>query len=385
MLEGGELAVLLRLCALIGCLALVLPAFAQSPADGNLEGQLDSLIRAQMRERKIVGVAVAVVRSGKVVAARALGDAKLRDESARPDTIFFLDSLTKQFTAAGIMLLVQDGRMGLDDPVKKYLPGAPASWDPIRIRHLLTHTAGLPHDSPRYPPIPEQNCKPDSILQYLYRLSPQWPPGSRYAYSNAGFATLAAVIVKVTGGCYFAHLRGRIFEPLGMRDTFLALFPAERKAGHAQGYTVTQRGMRSQPPRPHALGGGGVASTVLDLAKWDGALIGESILSTASKKQIWTPFTLDSGESTGYGFGWAVTQTAGGKVVHHNGGGFEFSTGFYRYLDAGLSVAALTNTRWQDAPRPPNNGDSIARAVAALYDPRLAWPNGPEDDRLPAN
>jgi CubicO group peptidase (beta-lactamase class C family) len=70
------------------------------------------------------------------------------------------------------MLLVQDGRIGLDDPVKKYLPGAPADWEPIRIRHLLTHTAGLPHDSPRYPPIPEQNCKPDSILQYLYRLSP---------------------------------------------------------------------------------------------------------------------------------------------------------------------------------------------------------------------
>ena len=95
LLEGGELAVLLCLCALIGCLALALPALAQTPADGNLEGQLDSLIRAQMRERKIVGVAVAVVRSGKVVAARALGDAKLRYESARPDTIFFLDSLTK--------------------------------------------------------------------------------------------------------------------------------------------------------------------------------------------------------------------------------------------------------------------------------------------------
>jgi CubicO group peptidase (beta-lactamase class C family) len=124
---------------------------------------------------------------------------------------------------------------------------------------------------------------------------------------------------------------------------------------------------------------------VLDLAKWDSALIGESILTTASKTQMWTPFTLDSGRSTGYGFGWAVTQTAAGKVVHHNGGGFGFSTGFYRYLDAGLSVAALTNTRWQDAPRPPNNGDSIARAVAALYDPSLAWPNGPEDDRLPAN
>jgi len=363
-------------CLLIVCLTFVPTALAQSSSDANPDAQLNSLIEKEMRNRRIVGVAISVVRDGSVVTARAFGDAKLRDESAQPATIFFLDSMTKQFTAAGIMLLVQDGRIGVDDPVKKYLPGAPGSWDPIRIRHLLTHTAGLPHDAPWYPTIPEQNCKPDLMLQSLYRLSPQSPPGSRYAYSNAGFATLASIIAKVTGGCYFAHLRSRIFEPLGMQRTLLALFSGERKPGHAEGYSVTPRGvLRLQPPVRHALGGGGIASTVLDLAKWDAALIGDSILSAASKAQMWTPYTLNSGRSTGYGFGWAVTSIPGGKVVHHNGGGFGFTTGFYRFIDADWSVIVLTNTLWRDGPRPPNNGDAIAREVAALYDPRLTWPS----------
>ena len=101
----------------------------------------------------------------------------------------------------------------------------------------------------------------------------------------------------------------------------------------------------------------------------------ESILSAASKAQMWTPFTLNSGRSTGYGFGWAITSISGGKVVHHNGGGFGFNTGFYHFIDAGWSVIVLTNTLWRDGPRRPNNGDAIAREVAPLYDPRLTWPS----------
>ncbi len=355
----------------LACTLFAVPALAQAPSDQ----ALDAVVGAQMQARRIVGAAVAVVRDGSIVTARAWGDAKMGTETAQPGTVFFLDSMTKQFTAAAVMLLVQDGRIGLDDPVRKYLPDAPASWDPISIRNLLTHTAGFVHDAPSYPPIPVQNCQPNAMLAPLYRLSPQWPPGSRWAYSNAGYATLASIVEKVTGGCYFEFLRGRIFNPLGMQSTQLALYPAQHEPGHALGYMVTPQGVRLQPPEPHAMGGGGIASTVQDLALWDAALRGDAILSAASRSAMWTPFTLTGGGRTGYGFGWEIGRGPAGELIHHNGGGFGFSTAIYRYVDAGLTVIVLTNTNWRAGPKPANNGDAIAQAVARLYDARLAPAN----------
>lgn len=343
------------------------PLFAQAPSDD----ALDAAVGEAMRTRQIAGVAIAVLRNGNLVIARAWGAAKPGEETARADTIFFLDSTTKQLTAAAIMLLVQDGAIALDDPVRKYLPEAPPSWEPIRIRHLLTHTAGLAHDAPHYEPIPVQNCRPEAILRFVFQLRPQWPPGSKYAYSNAGFDTLAALIERATGGCYFQFLERRIFAPLGMQRTRLAEYPAQREPGHARGYRATPSGIRIAPQPPHALGGGGIASTVLDLARWDAALDGTAILSEASKSQMWTPAVLDSGRKIGYGFGWELGRTPIGRLVHHNGGGFGFDTAFYRYVDAGLTVIVLTNTVAQPQPPPANNGDAIARRIASMYEPRL--------------
>ncbi|MFO1323227.1 MAG: serine hydrolase domain-containing protein [Burkholderiales bacterium] len=360
---------MLRICVL-ALLLVATAATAQAPGDA----QLDAVVGNLMRARRIVGAAVAVVRDGRVIAARAYGDAKQGREPARPDTVFYMDSTTKQFTAAGIMLLVQQGRIGLDDPVRKYLPDAPASWNPIRIRHLLTHTAGFAHDPPSYPTIPVQNCQPGAMLEQLFRMAPRTPPGTAWAYSNAGYATLASILEKVTGGCYFEFMRTHVFGPLAMERTQLALYANWREPGHAAGYNVTPQGVREQDPVAHALGGGGIASTVLDLAKWDAALYGTSILTDASKTAMWTPFTLPDGKSTNYGFGWEIARTPIGTLVHHNGGGFGFSTAIYRYVDAKLTVIVLTNTIWRDGPKPANNGDAIAHAVAPLYAPKLPRP-----------
>lgn len=360
----------LRVSTALLALVIALPAQAQAPTDAQLDATVDALMRA----RRIVGASVAVVRNGQVIAARAYGDAKLGRGPAQPDTIFYMDSTTKQFTAAGIMLLVQQGRIGLDDPVRKYLPGAPPSWNPILIRHLLTHTAGLAHDPPSYPTIPVQNCQPNAMLEQLFRMAPRTPPGTAWSYSNAGYATLASILEKVTGGCYFEFMHTQVFGPLAMQRTQLAEFPAQREPGHALGYNVTPQGVREQQPVNHALGGGGIASTVLDLAKWDAALYGTAILTDASKAAMWTPFTLANGKPTGYGFGWEIVRTPIGTLVHHNGGGFGFSTAIYRYIDARFTVIALTNTNWPNGPKPPNNGDAIARAVASLYEPKLPRP-----------
>lgn len=354
-------------CGVLLGVALAAQVSAQSP----LSARLDELVPALMRERNIAGVALAVVQDGREVVSRAWGEAKRPGEPARPETVFFLDSMTKQFTSAAIMLLVQDGRIDLEAPVRHYPPDAPASWNLIHIRHLLTHTAGLAHDARPYAAIPEQNCDTQAIVRPLFHLSPQWAPGSKYAYSNAGYNTLAAVIERVTGGCWFHFLRDRIFGPIGMQRTQLALYETQREPGHARGYRATPAGIREQEPVAHALGGGGIASTVEDLARWDAALRGDAILSAASKRAMWTPFTLTSGRQSAYGFGWEINHTPAGLLVHHNGGGFGFNTAIYRYVDAGLTVIVLTNTVAAPDARPRNNGDVIAHRVAALLDSRL--------------
>ncbi len=388
-------------CALPGALST---AWAQpaSPLVAPTDAALDAAVAAQMRSRQIAGVAVAVVRNGQPVVARAWGDAKLAGgtsavaEAAKPDTLFFIDSATKQFTASAIMLLVQEGRMTVDDLVKVHLPGAPKSWDGIRVRHLLSHTAGLPRDVRPYAPMAEQNCKPQAVLSPLFKLTPQSAPGAQFLYSNAGYNALAAVIERVTGDCYFTFLNNRIFGPLGLQRTALAVYATQAQPGHARGYQAGAQGAALQPvaltapPKtaaakataatvlaaqtPHALGGGGIASNVLELAEWESALRGDAILTSETKAQMWTPTTLSSGQISNYGFGWEIEPTAAGRLVHHNGGGFGFNTAIYRYTDTGLSVIVLTNTEaaTEGTARPKNNGDAIAQSVAALFDTRLA-------------
>ncbi len=370
-------------------------AQATSPLVAPTDAALDAAVGAQMRSRQIAGVAVAVVRNGQAVLARAWGDAKLAGgansvaEAAKPETLFFIDSTTKQFTAAAIMLLVQEGRMTVDDLVKLHLPGAPKSWQGMRIRHLLSHTAGLARDVRPYAPIAEQNCKLQTVLGPLFKLTPQSVPGAQFLYSNAGYNALAAVIERVTGDCYFTFLNNRIFGPLGLQRTALAVYATQAQPGHARGYQAGAQGaalqsvaLVTQPKTatalaaqtPHALGGGGIASNVLELAEWESALRGDAILTSETKAQMWTPTTLTSGQISNYGFGWEIEPTAAGRLVHHNGGGFGFNTAIYRYTDTGLSVIVLTNTEAASQPgtRSQNNGDAIAQSVAALFDARLA-------------
>src|SRR6185369_4574234 len=166
------------------------------------------------------------------------------------------------------MLLVQDGRVDLDARVRRYLPAAPASWDAITIRRLLTHTSGLAHDPPNgYPPVAEQNRDPGPVLERLFRMRPEFEPGSRYAYSNAGFETLAAVIHRVTGLPYLRFMRERIFEPLGMSGTGLDFF-GRLEPDRAVGYARQDGGFRPAAARTFPMGAGCIQSNVFDLARW---------------------------------------------------------------------------------------------------------------------
>ena len=362
-------------------LAIVLlaagPALAQAPADEAAGLQVDDVVRTHLAERNIPSVVVAVVRDGAIVKVAAYGDKRLGPgsrEPATPRTVYRLDSITKQFTAAGIMLLVQDGRVDLDARVKRYLPAAPPSWEAITVRHLLTHTSGLAHDPPNgYPPVAEQNRDPGAVLVRLFRMRPEFEPGSRYAYSNAGFEALAAVIHRVSGLPYLRFMRERIFEPVGMESTTLDFF-GRPEPERAFGYALIDGAMREARARTFPMGAGCVQSNAFDLARWDAALYTDRILTDESKRQMWTPTPLTTGRTQPYGFGWALRRLRGGRVVFHNGGGAGFNNAFYRYLDARLTVIVLTNSNPERlSGGRGSHADELARLVAPLYRPDLAW------------
>jgi CubicO group peptidase (beta-lactamase class C family) len=220
--------------AALGALALVALPPSRVGAQGDA---VDQVVRAEMDQRHIPAVSLAVARRGAIVKSAAYGLMSVSPSvPAAPATIYTLDSITKQFMASGIMLLVQDGRVQLDAPVKAYVPNAPSSWDAITVRHLLTHTSGLAHDPPAgYPPIAVQNTPPGAMLARLFQMQPLFDPGSRYAYSNSGYSALAAVIQLVTQQPYLRFMRERIFDPVGMANTWLD-FMGRLDAARAPGY-----------------------------------------------------------------------------------------------------------------------------------------------------
>jgi CubicO group peptidase (beta-lactamase class C family) len=326
-----------------------------------------------MDQRHIPGLSLGVVRDGTVIKAAAYGRMIVSpSEPATPATIYKLDSVTKQFTASGVMLLVQDGRVRLDDPVRAYLPNAPASWDPITVRNLLTHTSGLAHDPPAgYPPIAVQNTHPGAMLARLFQMQPLFEPGSRYAYSNSGYSALAAVIQLVTREPYLRFMRAGIFDPVGMARTWLD-FMRRPDPARAIGYFWDWFGWNPSRSRTSTMGAGALQSNVLDLAKWDAALYTDRILTESSKREMWQPFRLTDGRLHPYGFAWAIRELPGGKVVFHNGGGDGFNNAFYRFLDARLTVIVLTNLN--PSRSLGSHADALARQIAPVYNPQLVFP-----------
>ena len=342
-------------------------AYAQDDA-------VDRLVRAEMDQRHIPGVSLAVVRDGSINKAAAYGRMSVSpSEPATPATIYKLDSVTKQFTASGIMLLVQQGRVRLDDPAKTYLPNAPGSWDAITVRNLLTHTSGLAHDPPAgYPPIAVQNTHPGAMLARLFQMQPSFEPGSRYAYSNSGYSALAAIIQLVAGQPYLRFMRERIFDPTGMANTWLD-FMRRPDPVRATGYTWDWLGWSPNRSRTGTMGAGALQSNVFDLATWDAVLYSDRILSAVSKREMWAPFRLTDGRVHPYGFAWAIRELPGGKVVFHNGGGDGFNNAFYRFLDARLTVIVLSNLNpSRDAGG--SHADALARQIAPIFNASLVFP-----------
>ena len=322
-----------------------------SPADS-----VDRLVAAEMARAHIPGVSIAVVRGGKVVRAQGYGMADLEQQiPVTPQTVFKIGSVSKQFLATGIMLLAQDGRLSVDDPVAKHYPGTPESWKDITLRHLLTHTSGLLREGPAFDPLKSQ---PDSIVvRSAFDQPLVFPTGSKYQYCNVCYFTLADIIARTSGKTWGEFLGERVFRPLGMtatRTTTTTDLVPRRARGYVwrdSGYVNAFEFLALRPS-------GAFLSTAQDLAKWDAALYGDRVLTKASREAMWTPARLTGGGTSGYGFGWFVDTLDGHWRVYHDGSLPGFRAGMARFPNDSLTVIVLTNA---DAARPGVMAADIAR------------------------
>lgn len=333
--------------------------------------EVDALVRRTLRDARIPGLALAVVRGGDVLLSRGYGVADLENRTPVTDrTMFQSGSLGKQFTAAGVMALVEDGRLDLEASVRRYLPETPESWEPIRIRHLLTHSSGVPDytdDDFDY----RRDYTDDELVAMATALPLEFPAGSRWNYSNTGYVLLGIVMTRVAEMPYYDFLRERIFTPASM-PTIRVITEAGVVPHRAHGYIPVPGGWEHAEwvaPRLNTTADGSMLLSLRDMIAWDEMVRTRSVIDSTSWDRILAPMTLSSGRTYPYGFGWFLGEAAGAPVHEHGGAWQGFITQFSRYSASDLSVVVLSNAR---TPAPA----ALASAVAALVDPALT-PPGP--------
>jgi D-alanyl-D-alanine carboxypeptidase len=340
--------------------------------------KVDAYVREQMKARSIPGLALAVVRDGKVLLVRSYGLANVELNAPVTDhTAFEIASNSKQFTAGAIMLLVQDGKLSLDDSITRYLHGLPARYSPVTIRHLLNHTSGVKDYIEEFSLNRSLNYTDQELVERIGAHELNFPPGEDARYSTTGYLLLGLVIEKITGKPYGEFLRERIFAPLGMTRTRVidlsGIIPHRASGYILQGGVLRNGRYVAQTLRASA--DIGLMTTVLDMVKWDAALSTSKIFTQSSLDAMFVPARLKNG-SYAYnawnghlGFGWFLDDYYGHREINHGG---TLITGFHsnisRFVDKKLAVIVLTN-RVQSDPQ------TIGYTVAGMYDPDLRPPH----------
>jgi CubicO group peptidase (beta-lactamase class C family) len=307
---------------------------------------VDSYVKSEMTRQQIPGVALLVSRAGEVIRAQGYGMANLELQvPVKPETLFQSGSVGKQFTATAIMMLVEEGKIGLEDPLTKYFPDAPETWKQVTIRELLSHTAGFTDYTKTFDM--RKDYTEQDLLKIVEKIPLAFPPGTSWSYSNLGFLTLGIVIHKVTGEFYGDVLQERILRPLGMNSTRI-MSEADIIPNRAAGYVLVKRELKNQEwvsPTLNTTADGSLYFNILDLAKWDAALYTGKLLKRSSLDQMWTVAKLRDGQpnSGHYGFGWFVEDKNGRHIVEHEGAWQGFQTHISRYMDDKITVVVLTN------------------------------------------
>lgn len=351
-------------------LLLSKPAQAQPPLDA-----VDAIVRAELTRQQVPGIALAVVSKGSVLKAAGYGEANVEHRIAvTPQTIFQSGSLGKQFTAVALMRQVEAGRLSLSDPLSKFFQGAPASWRAITVRHLLTHTSGIPDYTQGLVDY-RRDYSEDELVKLAYRLKPQFPAGAHWDYSNTGYVLLGILIRKVSGRFYGEVLQAEVFEPLGMK-TARVISEADLIPHRAAGYQLVEGQLKNQDwvaPQLNTTADGSLYLSLDDLLAWEQAVRARRILKPESWQQVFAPVRLNSGKTYPYGFGWFVDDFSGQPRQHHSGSWQGFKTYFSRYLGDDLSVIVLGNSADFDP-------EIVVDLVAAALEPSLARPTQKLED-----
>ena len=308
---------------------------------------LDSEIGDYLEESNIPGALVAVASRGEIIHLQTYGMANV--ELAVPvseNSVFEIGSISKQFVAAAVMLLVEEGKLGLDDAIHRYLPDLPGEWLGVTVRQLLTHTSGIPdyeeigsYDVYRF------RLTPEEVIRIAHGRPMDFAPGTGSYYSNTGYFLASMIVERIEGQPLGRVLKSRIFDPLGMTQTGMA-DPESIIPHRAAGYWVNKTGdliNRNPTETSSTLGAGGLLSSAQDMAKWDEALYGTGLLSDESKTAMWTSMILPNGEDTEYGFGWAVSPYQGLRSQSHRGQVAGFVASFSRFPDQEAAIIVFMN------------------------------------------
>jgi CubicO group peptidase (beta-lactamase class C family) len=319
--------------------------------------RMDQVVQSYVSDKKFMG-SVLVARGGEVLLSKGYGSANLEwNIPNSPTTKFRLGSVTKQFTAASILLLEEHGKLKTDDPVKKFMRDAPTAWDKITIFHLLTHTSGIPSFTsfPDYASQEPFATTPEKLVARFRDKPLDFQPGEKWSYSNSGYVLLGYLLEKASGESYEKFLQENIFGPLGMKDSGydsnFAIIP-RRAAGYAKGKDDAPENagfIHMSIP----FSAGALYSSTEDLLRWEQGLFGGKLLSATSLTKMTTPFKDD------YAFGVGVHTVSGHKVIDHGGGIEGFNTFLAYYPEDKLTVVALSNLNG-DAP------SAIVTRLAAL-------------------
>ncbi len=325
--------------------------------------KLDALIHTAMQQWGIPGLNVTVRQHGKVLEQGSYGFANLEHQvPVKAETVFQIGSIGKQFAATAVMLLVEAGKIDLEAPISTYFSGVPESWFSVKVKHLLTHTAGVPTDFAGVNL--RADLSEDELLEKILAGTLEFAAGDQFSYSNDGYKLVGILISKVSGMFYGDFLRQQIFQPLGMKTAQIiddtAIVP-----NRASGYVHQGPDLRNQDwvsPTFNSTADGALYMTLGDFARWDDALHEGKILSASSLERMWTATVLNDGSTSNYGFGWGLYETQGFRCVGHGGAWQGFTAHFFKSLSDDLSITTLTNIA-------DINIERIALGVLGLFNP----------------
>lgn len=322
------------------------PSWIQAPAP--LATELDKLLSSVYKAGE-PGAAILVMKDGRPLVRKAYGMADLElGIPLDPEMIFRIGSMTKQFTAVAVLMLMEQGKLALSDPITKFLPDYPTQGKTITVEHLLTHTSGIRSytDMPSWLPLMRKDMSVSGLIDVFKNEPMDFAPGERWAYDNSGYILLGAIIEKVAGTTYATFLKNNVFDPLGLKRTVYG-DDAPIIPGRVKGYGPGLGGKFINAPfismtQPYAAGS--LLSSVDDLAAWNQALLAGKLIKRESLERAWTSSKLNDGTPTNYGYGWGVGSYEGHRRIEHGGGIPGFSSAGILFPDDNLYIVMLTNS-----------------------------------------